>query len=65
MCGADLSVDHAATYPTGGGGGGEGGYPTLRHNALHDLIAQAMDAAIPDVQIEPPLLPLEGEALPG
>ena len=39
-CGADLSVDLAATFPTGG-------YPTLRHNALRDLIAEAMDVAIP------------------
>ena len=53
MCGTDLSVDHAETCPTGG-------YPTLRHNALRDLIAEAMDVAILDVRIEPPRLPLEG-----
>ena len=58
VCGAVLSLDHAATCPTWG-------YPTLRHNALRDLLADAMGAALPDVRIEPPLLPLEGESLSG
>ena len=51
-------MDHAATCPTGG-------YPTLRHNALRDLLADAMGATIPDVRIEPVLLPLDGESLTG
>ena len=58
VCGRDMSVDHALTCPTGG-------YPSLRHNELRDVLVEVMTSAIPDVQTEPPLLPLDGEQLHG
>ena len=54
-----MSVDHALTCPTGG-------YPSLRHNELRDVLVEVMtSSAIPDVQTEPPLLPLDDEQLHG
>ena len=42
----------------------KGGYVTLRHNSLRDLLAKLMEEICKDVVIEPPLLPLTGEMSP-
>ncbi|XP_065195801.1 uncharacterized protein LOC135827200 [Sycon ciliatum] len=51
VCGAAMTLDHAAVCPTGG-------YPSLRHNEIRDLLAEVFSAVISDVRIEPTLLPL-------
>ena len=56
VCGAAMTIDHAAVCPTGG-------YPSLRHNEIRDLLAEVFSAVISDVRIEPTLLPLTGESL--
>ena len=56
VCGAAMTLDHAAVCPTGG-------YPSLRHNEIRDLLAEVFSAVISDVRIEPTLLPLTGESL--
>ncbi|XP_065197798.1 uncharacterized protein LOC135829322 [Sycon ciliatum] len=56
VCGAAMTLDHAAVCPTGG-------YPSLRHNEIRDLLAEVFSAVISDVRIEPTLLPLTGTAL--
>ena len=53
-----MSVHHALTCPSGG-------YPTQRHNELRDLLADALASVVCDVEIEPPLMPLGGEAVSG
>ena len=58
VCGQDMSVHHALTCPSGG-------YPTQRHNELRDLLADALASVVCDVEIEPPLMPLGGEAVSG
>lgn len=58
VCGEDMSLDHALTCPTGG-------YPTARHDELRDVIASAIGDLLPDVQVEPKLLPYDGEHLDG
>lgn len=59
VCGSDLTTAHAFTCPTGG-------YPTARHNEIRDLVADIIrEAGISDVEIEPRLLPCEGEHLAG
>ena len=42
----------------------KGGFVTLRHNSLRDLLAELLEEICKDVVIEPPLLPLTGENLP-
>ena len=59
VCGAELSTSHAFTCPAGG-------YPTARHNEVRDLTAGILrEAGMADVEVEPKLLPYEGEDLPG
>eukprot|EP00117_Sycon_ciliatum_P049224 scpid95404/ scgid34934/ len=53
-----MSSHHALTCPSGG-------YPTQRHNELRDLLADALGSVVCDVAIEPPLMPLQGEAVSG
>ena len=52
-CGAAMSVDHTFTCPCGG-------YPTSRHNELHDIFAGAIAEVVQDVDTEPMLLPYDG-----
>ena len=42
-----------------------GGYPTARHNEVRDLLAAVVGEVFPNVEVEPQLLPLEGECLVG
>ena len=56
-CGEPYSVNHCLTCK-------KGGYVTLRHNSLRDLLAELLEEICKDVVIEPPLLPLTGENLP-
>ena len=58
VCGGEMSSHHALTCPSGG-------YPTQRHNELRDLLADALGSVVCDVAIEPPLMPLQGEAVSG
>ena len=57
VCNAPFSVDHAMICR-------KGGYPTLRHNEVRNLVASAFNEVCTDVSVEPRLQPLSGEALP-
>lgn len=54
VCGAAFNVAHALSCPTGG-------FPTLRHNEIRDLLADLMTSVAHDVQVEPVLQPVTGE----
>ena len=54
VCGKSMTTHHALTCPTGG-------YPSARHNELRDLLAGVLQEVLPDVEVEPHLLPLHGE----
>ena len=58
VCGSTLSSHHAMTCPCGG-------YPTARHKEFRDLVAAVVGEVLPNVEVESPLLPLEGESLVG
>ena len=58
VCGSAMSVHHAMTCPCGG-------YSTARHNEVRDLLAAVVGEVFPNVEVEPQLLPLEGECLVG
>ena len=58
VCGQEMSHDHALSCPTGG-------YPSARHNEIRDILADTLQSIAHDVEIEPVLLPFEGENLPG
>lgn len=58
VCGSDLTIDHALVCPCGG-------YPAARHDEIRDVIADVLQEVNTDVEIEPRLLPLTGENLPG
>ena len=53
-CGTHFSVDHALSCP-------KGGFPSIRHNEIHDLTANLLSEVCSDVSIEPDLQPLTGE----
>ena len=53
-CGADFSADHAMVCALGG-------YPTIRHNELRDLIGSLLTEVCHNVCVEPLLQPLSGE----
>ena len=55
VCNKPFSVDHALCCPTGG-------FPSIRHNDLRDLTAEALTEVCNDVCIEPNLQPLSGES---
>ena len=57
-CGTKFSVEHALSCP-------KGGFPSLRHNEIHDLTADLLTEVCNYVCIEPDLQPLTGEALTG
>ena len=50
-------IDHALACPTGG-------YPTIRHNEVRDLIASLLADVCRDIEVEPKLQLLSGESLP-
>ena len=54
-CGKPFDTDHALSC-------GTGGYSILRHNEIRDFTASLLDKNCSDVQIEPTLIPLSGEA---
>ena len=56
VCGTNFSTEHALSCP-------KAGFPTIRHNEIHDLTASLMTEACNDVQFEPDLQPLTGEQL--
>ena len=57
-CGEPYSVNHCLTCK-------KGGYVTLRHNSLRDLLAELLEEICNDVVIEPTRPhPLTGEKLP-
>ena len=58
VCGADMSLGHAMCCPCGG-------YPTARHNEVRDVLAGILQEVVRDVEIEPRLLPFQGESLTG
>ena len=51
-CGKPFSVDHFVVCSTGG-------FPTIRHNEVHDLTAQLLTEVCPSVSVEPPLQSFE------
>ena len=57
VCNAPFSADHAMICR-------KGGYPTLWHNEVRNLVASALNEVCTDVSLEPRLQPLSGEALP-
>ena len=54
-CGKPFDADHALSC-------GTGGYSIMRHNEVRDLTASLLSEVCGDVQIEPTLIPLSGEA---
>ncbi len=57
-CGAKFSVKHSLSCP-------KGGFPSIRHNEIKDLTANLLTEVCLDVQVEPDLQPLTGEARTG
>ena len=57
-CGRSFNMTHALNYNTGG-------FITIRHNKVRDFEAQLLTKICNDVDIEPPLQPLEGEIING
>ena len=53
VCGTEFSADHAMTCSFGG-------FPTVRHNELRDIIAEQI-SEVCHVAVEPLLQPLDGE----
>ena len=51
-----LTIEHALSCASGG-------FPSIRHNELRDLMAQFLTETCHSVGIEPPLQPLGGEVL--
>lgn len=56
ICGGSFTIAHALSCPTGG-------FPTLRHNEVRDMLADLMTEVAHDIRVEPPLQPLTGEVL--
>ena len=53
-----MTTDHALTCPCGG-------YPIARHNEVRNILADTIREVLPDVELEPVLLPYDGEDLNG
>ena len=49
-----FTVEHALSCPLGG-------FPSIRHNEIHDLTANLMAEVCHNVSIEPHLQPITGE----
>ena len=58
ICGASFSVEHSLSCA-------KGGFPSIRHNDICDLMATLLTEVCNDVWIEPELQPLTGEELTG
>ena len=56
-CRTSFSVDHAMVCPFGG-------FPTFRHNEVHDLTATLLTEVCHNVATEPPLQPITAETFP-
>ena len=54
VCGDKMSITHALNCA-------RGGYVIIRHNAVRDFLAEQLSDVCADVQVEPPLQPLDGE----
>jgi hypothetical protein len=54
VCGSSFSMEHSQMCHTGG-------FINMRHDAVRDILASAMNEVLRDVQCEPPLIPLSGE----
>ena len=54
VCGKPFNADHALNCPTGG-------FPTVHHNEVRDLLASLLTEVGSDVAVEPPLQPITGE----
>ena len=54
-CGSAFTVEHSLSCP-------KGGFPTIRHNEIRDLFAELIRDVCPNVETEPTLQPLNGEA---
>ena len=54
VCGSDFTPDHAMICSFGG-------YPTIRHNELRDIIGSLLSEVCHNVAIEPHLQPLNGK----
>ena len=57
-CGQSFNMTHALNSKTGG-------FITMRHNTVRDFEAQLLTEICNDVEIKPPLQPLEGEIIIG
>ena len=55
-CGQPFDADHAMICP-------RGGFPSIRHNEIRDLLGTLLSEVRRTVAIEPLLLPLDGEVL--
>ena len=55
-CGQQNSIDHCLTCK-------KGGFVIMRHNTLRDTEAKLLEEACRDVEIEPSLIPVDGEEL--
>ena len=55
-CGSAFSTNHAMICPMGG-------FPTIRHNKLHDVTASLLSEVCHNVATEPQLQPLNGESM--
>jgi len=55
-CGTNFSVEHALSCP-------KGGFPTVQHNEVRDLLANLMSEICHNVCVEPTLQPITGKAL--
>ena len=58
VCGSDNSINHSLICK-------RGGYVSLRHNSLRDVLAELLETAgCKDVTTEPLLIPVNGRELP-
>ena len=53
-CGQPFSPAHAMCCPTGG-------FPTIRHHEVRDILAGLLTEVCSDVAVEPQLAPVSGE----
>ena len=56
VCGKPMELEHALSCPCGG-------FPSIRHNEIRDLLADLLTEVCPNVCTEPRLQPLSDERL--
>ena len=56
VCWKPFTVEHVLSCSFGG-------FPTIRHNELHDVTANLLSQVCTNIQVEPQLQPLSGESL--